>query len=464
MKKIVKSLSLLALLPVLSLGVTSCGFSKVKDVKTAASKVSESIAATPTVYKQKAEKADFFSLKAAASVNVDEQNLKSSNSLDAQLVVNPDFVVELTKEEPNINNLTLVDSMYFNAKSYSTNGESEDTTFIEVGVYDDVAYGHSKIESTGKDTVEVKDKFVGVNDWIKNLIQENLPTIQTDDVISTPIDNNVLTVLDALEPATLAWLSEEITSETYVDTVGQLIISTDPEAATDFNTLKPLITNIADIARTNINTLFEIKGDEKSFSITNDTSKTKAFLNSLATYANEQAAKTEGTEAEETEVETVEVEETENETVETEEAETVKGEIKTEGVKTEEDEAVTAESEETESESNEGEAEKTKAVVHTVLDDIADPDAPLSNEMFLKCVISCAEIMEYRVEEAAYMTIAVVAEEMQEKNVVLSLNNAKILTEQAVQRAQKRSHFDKIFDKYNKKRMHILKDRHFYWK
>ena len=187
MKKIVKSLSLLALLPVLSLGVTSCGSSKVKDVKTAASKVSESIAATPTVYKQKAEKTDFFSLKAAASVNVDEQNLKSSNSIDAQLVVNPDFVVELTKEEPNINNLTLVDSMYFNAKSYSTNGKSEDTTFIEVGVYDDVAYGHSKIESTGKDTVEVKDKFVGVNDWIKNLIQENLPTIQTDDVISTPM-------------------------------------------------------------------------------------------------------------------------------------------------------------------------------------------------------------------------------------------------------------------------------------
>ena len=180
--------------------------------------------------------------------------------------------------------------------------------------------------------------------------------------------------------------------------------------------------------------------------------------------AEAEEVKTEETEAEETEVETVEVEETENETVETEEAETVKGEIKTEGVKTEEDEAVTAESEETESESNEGEAEKTKTVVHTVLDDIADPDAPLSNEMFLKCVISCAEIMEYRVEETAYMTIAVVAEEMQEKNVVLSLNNAKILTEQAVQRAQKRSHFDKIFDKYNKKRMHILKDRHFYWK
>ncbi|MCI6732284.1 MAG: hypothetical protein MR487_08170 [Lachnospiraceae bacterium] len=182
------------------------------------------------------------------------------------------------------------------------------------------------------------------------------------------------------------------------------------------------------------------------------------------TEAEAEAVKTEETEAEETEVETVEMEETENETVETEEAETVKGEIKTEGVKTEEDEAGTAESEETESESNEGEAEKTKAVVHTVLDDIADPDAPLSNEMFLKCVISCAEIMEYRVEETAYMTIAVVAEEMQEKNVVLSLNNAKILTEQAVQRAQKRSHFDKIFDKYNKKRMHILKDRHFYWK
>lgn len=182
------------------------------------------------------------------------------------------------------------------------------------------------------------------------------------------------------------------------------------------------------------------------------------------TEAEAEAVKTEETEAEETEVETVEVEETENETVETEEAETVKGEIKTEGVETEEDEAGTAESEETESESNEDEAEKTKTVVHTVLDDIADPDAPLSNEMFLKCVISCAEIMEYRVEETAYMTIAVVAEEMQEKNVVLSLNNAKILTEQAVQRAQKRSHFDKIFDKYNKKRMHILKDRHFYWK
>ncbi|MGM9879973.1 MAG: hypothetical protein ACI318_01705 [Bacilli bacterium] len=298
MKKIVKSLSLLALLPVLSLGVTSCGSSKVKDVKTAASKVSESIAATPTVYKQKAEKADFFSLKAAASVNVDEQIYDSNSSMTAQLVVNPDFFVELTKEEPNINNLTLVDSMYFNSKSYATDGESEDTTFIEVGVYDDVAYGHTKFESTGYETEEIKEKFVGVNDYIVSLIKEYLPPIiTTEDAISTPIDNDVLTALDAFGPATLAWLSEEITSETYVDTIGQLIISTDPEAATQFNALKPLITNIADIARTNINTLFEIKGDERSFSITNDTSKTKAFLNSLATYANEQAAKTEGTEA-----------------------------------------------------------------------------------------------------------------------------------------------------------------------
>ena len=297
MKKIVKSLSLLALLPVLSLGVTSCGSSKVKDVKTAASKVSESIAATPTVYKQKAEKTDFFSLKAAASVNVDEQNLKSSNSIDAQLVVNPDFIVELTKEEPNIDNLTLVDSMYFSTKSYATDGESEDTTLIEIGVYDDVAYGHSKFESTGYETEETKEKVVGVNDYIVSLIKEYLPTIKTEDVISTPIDNNVLTALDAVGPATLSWLSEEITSETYVDTIGQIIIATDPEAVTQFNTLKPLITNIADIARTNINTLFEIKGNENSFSITNDTAKTKAFLNSLATYANEQAAKTEGTEA-----------------------------------------------------------------------------------------------------------------------------------------------------------------------
>lgn len=176
--------------------------------------------------------------------------------------------------------------------------------------------------------------------------------------------------------------------------------------------------------------------------------------------------KTEAVKTEETE--TVEAEEeVKAESIETEETETVEAEteeIKTEGVKTEEDGVMTAESEETGSESEEVKAEKGKTVVHTVLDDIADPDAPLSNEMFLKCVISCAEIMEYRVEETAYMTIAVVAEEMQEKNVVLSLNNAKILTEQAVQRAQKRSHFDKIFDKYNKKRMHILKDRHFNWK
>ncbi|MGN0268900.1 MAG: hypothetical protein ACI4D7_14640 [Lachnospiraceae bacterium] len=180
----------------------------------------------------------------------------------------------------------------------------------------------------------------------------------------------------------------------------------------------------------------------------------------------EEEVKTEAVKTEETE--TVEAEEeVKAESIETEETETVEAEteeIKTEGVKTEEDGVMTAESEETGSESDEGEAGKAKTVVHTVLDDIADPDAPLSNEMFLKCVISCAEIMEYRVEETAYMTIAVVAEEMQEKNVVLSLNNAKILTEQAVQRAQKRSHFDKIFDKYNKKRMHILKDRHFNWK
>ena len=63
----------------------------------------------------------------------------------------------------------------------------------------------------------------------------------------------------------------------------------------------------------------------------------------------------------------------------------------------------------------------------------------------------------------AYMTIAVLAEEMQQQKAPLSLNNAKKMADDAIVRAQKRNPLDKIMDRYSKKRAYILKDKHFYW-
>ena len=62
------------------------------------------------------------------------------------------------------------------------------------------------------------------------------------------------------------------------------------------------------------------------------------------------------------------------------------------------------------------------------------------------------------------MTIAVLAEEMQQKNTPLSLNNAKIMADGAITRIQKRNPLDKIMDHYSKKHAYLLKDKHFYWK
>ena len=297
MKKIIKSLSLLALLPALSLGVTSCdsGSKNVKDVKAAAQVLGESITATPTVYKQKAEKSDFFSLEANSSVNVTSKTFKKTADVNAQLVVNPKFITELTNEEPNLENVSLVDSMYAGATLYSKDDLEEFTSVIEIGVYEDVAYGHTKTTSSDEENnSETKEKMVGVNDWLLTCLGYGEVSYVIDEEIP---EVGYLTLLESAGTATIAWLCEEIDTETYVNTVGTMICEADPEIKTEFETFKPLIVNIADVARTNINKLFTITGTDESFSISNNTQKTKDFLNSIVSYLDEQSKKTEGTEA-----------------------------------------------------------------------------------------------------------------------------------------------------------------------
>ncbi|MDO5411787.1 MAG: hypothetical protein Q4F21_15305, partial [Lachnospiraceae bacterium] len=99
----------------------------------------------------------------------------------------------------------------------------------------------------------------------------------------------------------------------------------------------------------------------------------------------------------------------------------------------------------------------------TILDRIENPDENLSVQEFTECITACAGLKGYRVEETAYMTIAVLAEEMQQQNTPLSLNNARKMAEDAISRIRKRNPLDKIVDKYSKKHAYILKDRHFYW-
>ena len=155
-------------------------------------------------------------------------------------------------------------------------------------------------------------------------------------------------------------------------------------------------------------------------------------------------------EDEESEMETVSETVPENdETVETEKEET--GREKTENRETK----------------TEMESEKEKVmepVKETILDRIKDPDENLSVKEFTECITAYAEIKGYRVEDTAYMTIAVLAEEMQQKNTPLSLNNAKIMADGAITRIQKRNPLDKIMDHYSKKHAYLLKDKHFYWK
>ena len=99
----------------------------------------------------------------------------------------------------------------------------------------------------------------------------------------------------------------------------------------------------------------------------------------------------------------------------------------------------------------------------TILDKIEDPDADLPVTEFIECITAYASTKGYQVEEMAYMTIAVLAEEMQQQKAPLSLNNAKKMADDAIVRAQKRNPLDKIMDRYSKKRAYILKDKHFYW-
>ncbi len=99
----------------------------------------------------------------------------------------------------------------------------------------------------------------------------------------------------------------------------------------------------------------------------------------------------------------------------------------------------------------------------TILDRIQNPDENLSQTEFRECLIAWAKEQGYQVDEMAYMTIAVLAEEMQTKNVPLSLNHAKKMADDAIEKAQKRNPFDKIMDRYNKKHAYLLKDKHFDW-
>ena len=99
----------------------------------------------------------------------------------------------------------------------------------------------------------------------------------------------------------------------------------------------------------------------------------------------------------------------------------------------------------------------------TILDKIEDLDADLPVTEFIECITAYASTKGYQVEEMAYMTIAVLAEEMQQQRAPLSLNNAKKMADDAIVRVQKRNPLDKIMDRYSKKRAYILKDKHFYW-
>ncbi|MGN0293548.1 MAG: hypothetical protein ACI4D3_06040, partial [Lachnospiraceae bacterium] len=102
-------------------------------------------------------------------------------------------------------------------------------------------------------------------------------------------------------------------------------------------------------------------------------------------------------------------------------------------------------------------------VKQTILDRIPNPDENLSAKEFSECVTAYAESKGYQIEDSAYLTIAVLADEMQKKGIPLSLNNAVIMVDDAITRIQKRNPLDKIVDRYSKKHAYLLKDKHFYW-
>ena len=142
-------------------------------------------------------------------------------------------------------------------------------------------------------------------------------------------------------------------------------------------------------------------------------------------------------------------------------------------VKTSDEEKAESERKLSEEESDNKSAEKTswaekagaeEAEKQTILDRISDPAANLSVQDFSECIAAYAETKGYKVEDSAYITIAVLADEMQKKETPLSLNNAKIMADDAIARIQKRNPLDKIVDRCSKKHAYLLKDKHFYWK
>ena len=142
-------------------------------------------------------------------------------------------------------------------------------------------------------------------------------------------------------------------------------------------------------------------------------------------------------------------------------------------VKTSDEEKAESERKLSEEESDNKSAEKTswaekagaeEAEKQTILDRISDPAANLSVQDFSECIAAYAETKGYKVEDSAYITIAVLADEMQKKETPLSLNNAKIMADDAIARIQKRNPLDKIVDRCIKKHAYLLKDKHFYWK
>ena len=118
----------------------------------------------------------------------------------------------------------------------------------------------------------------------------------------------------------------------------------------------------------------------------------------------------------------------------------------------------------TETQEEANQPETNEQVKETILDRIEDPDTNLSVEEFSECITAYAELKGYQIEETAYMTIAVLAESIQQKSIPLSLNNAKKMADNAIARIQKRNPLDKIVDRYSKKHAYLLKDKHFDWK
>ena len=103
-------------------------------------------------------------------------------------------------------------------------------------------------------------------------------------------------------------------------------------------------------------------------------------------------------------------------------------------------------------------------VKETIFDQIEVQDAPQSFEIFSQCCTDWAELKGYTIDRPAYMTIAVIAEEMETKGVALSAKNAKVLINGAIRRASKKGLFSFLSSGSGDGKPKKLKDKHFYWK